>query len=82
MLAGVVQIKMHLPGVGMSESPKLKINHHQAAKPPVKEEQVYAIPLVVDAQAALAAYERESLPSSYSPRAIGLIEVDLELSSS
>jgi hypothetical protein len=50
---------VHLPGVGVCESPKLEIDHHKTTQPAVKEEQVYAIPFVVDPQAALAAYERE-----------------------
>lgn len=57
VFAGVVQVKVHLAGVGVSERLDFEVNHQQAAQPAVEEEEVHAIPLATDAQAALASDE-------------------------
>ena len=51
----IVEIKMHLAGVGVSKLADLQVNDHQAPQSAVKEEQIHAIPLVTDAQALLPA---------------------------
>ena len=50
---------MHLAGVGVGELAELQIEEDQAAQAAMEEEQVHAIPVVADAQAALAADEGE-----------------------
>jgi hypothetical protein len=59
VFAGVVQIEVHLAGVGVGEWFGLEVNHQQAAQGAVKEQEVHAIPLAADAQAALASDEGE-----------------------
>jgi hypothetical protein len=43
----------------MGEAAQLQVDDDQAAQATVEEEQIYAIPFVVDSQAALAADEGE-----------------------
>lgn len=59
VLSGVVQVHMHLAGIGMREAADLHVDDHQAAQAPVEQQQVNAEPLVIDAQTALPADERE-----------------------
>jgi len=50
---------VHLPGVGRGEGPDLEVDDHQAAQPPVEEDQVHAIPGIAHPQALLPADEAE-----------------------
>ena len=50
MLAGIVQVKVHLPGVDMGEPSEFEVDHNEAAQFPVKKEKIDAIPFVVDAE--------------------------------
>ena len=59
VLAGVVEVEVHLPGVGVRELAELEVDDDEAAQPAVEEEQVDAIPLVADAEPPLAADEGE-----------------------
>src|SRR5271157_76357 len=59
MFAGVVQIQIHLSGVGVGELSNLQINDDQTAKPAMKKQQVDAVPLVADAQPPLPGNEGE-----------------------
>ena len=38
MLAGVVEVEMHLPGIGMRESIELQVDDHEAAQATVEKE--------------------------------------------
>src|SRR5579863_4115485 len=59
MLAGIVQIKIHLPGVGMGEFSELEVDENQTSKPTVKEQEVHPVPFVTDPQTFLPGHERE-----------------------
>ena len=59
VLAGVVEVEVHLAGVGVRELAELEVDDDQAAQAPVEEEQVDPVPLVADAQAPLPADEGE-----------------------
>jgi hypothetical protein len=59
MLAGVVEIEIHLAGIGMGEFPKLQFHNNQRPKSTVKEEQVYSIPFRADPKAFLSRHEGE-----------------------
>jgi hypothetical protein len=50
---------VHLAGIGVGELADLEVDDDQAAEATVKEEEVDSIPLVADAEAALAADEGE-----------------------
>ena len=54
VFAGVIQIQVHLPDIGMAEPAQLQIENNQAAQAAMEEEQVHAIPFVVNTQPALA----------------------------
>jgi hypothetical protein len=49
VLAGIVEVKMHLTGIGVREFSKFQVDHHQAAQLAMEEEQIDAIPLVANA---------------------------------
>ena len=57
MLTGVVQVQVHLAGVGVREAGKFEIDHDKATQPPVEEKKVHPVPLVVETQASLAPHE-------------------------
>jgi hypothetical protein len=59
VLAGIVQIKIHLAGIDVGEFADLQIDNDQAAQPSMKEQQIDAIPFVADAQASLPSQEGE-----------------------
>src|SRR5262245_47959780 len=61
VFSGIVQIEIHLPGVGMSKFPDLKINHNKALQPSVEKQEVHMVPFVADANALLSCDERESI---------------------
>ena len=59
MLAGVVQIEVHLPCVRVTELTNLEVDDEQAAQATVKEDEVDTKPGVVDAKPTLATEERK-----------------------
>jgi len=59
MFARVIQIHVHLSGIGVSESSALEIDNDEAPQLAMKEQQIEAIPFVADAKAALASDESE-----------------------
>ena len=59
VLAGVVQVEMNLPSIGVAELADLEVDDHQTLELAVEKQQIDAEPVVVDAQAALAADEAE-----------------------
>ena len=59
MLSGVIEVEVHLPGIGMSEFAELQVDHHQTPQLAMEEEQIDAIPFIADAQASLPSDERE-----------------------
>src|SRR5207249_1240778 len=62
VMAGVVEVQVHLADVASSDSVKFQIDQHEAAKPAVKKDEIDAEPLVIDAQPLLAADEGEIVP--------------------
>ena len=59
MFASVVEIEVHLAGVGVGELAALEIDDDKATEFAMKEEQIDAIPFVADTEAALPADESE-----------------------
>ncbi len=59
MFAGVVEVKVHLAGIGVGEGTDFEIDDDQAIELAMKEEEIDAEPLIADAQTALAADECE-----------------------
>lgn len=59
MLFSVVEIDVHLPGVGMSEAAQFQVDHDEAAELAVEKEQVDTIPLVANSQPTLTGNEGE-----------------------
>ena len=59
MLPRIVQVEVHLPGIGVAEAADLQVNDHEASQAAVKEQQVNPVPLAADAQPSLAADEAE-----------------------
>ena len=59
VLARVVQIEVHLSGVGVAELADLEVDDDEALQTPMEEQQVDAEPRVVDSQSALATDEGE-----------------------
>lgn len=57
MLTGVVEIQIHLAGIGMSEFSKLQFHNNQRPKSTVKEEQIDSIPFRADPKAFLSRHE-------------------------
>jgi hypothetical protein len=57
MLAGVVQVEVHLPRVSEAEFGRLEVNDDQATQPAMKEDEIDAKPVVIDAQTTLATKE-------------------------
>src|SRR6266581_2763910 len=57
MFARVIQIKMHLPRIGVRELANLQINDDKASQFAVKEEKIDAIPFAADSQSAFATDE-------------------------
>ena len=50
VFAGVVEVEVHLAGVGVGELAELQVDDDQAAELAVEEEEVDAIPFVADAK--------------------------------
>ena len=59
LLAGIVQIQIHLTGVGVRELAELQIYYNETLKPAMEEDQIDSIPFVSDAQSPLASDEGE-----------------------
>jgi hypothetical protein len=59
VLAGVVEVEVHLPSVRVAEFANLEIDDDQAAQLTVEENEIDAKPSVVDAKPALATEEGE-----------------------
>lgn len=59
VLARVIEIEVHLSGVGVRELAELQVDYDQATKTSMKEEQIDAVPFITDAQPTLAADECE-----------------------
>ena|ERR1035438_3016 len=59
MLASIVQIEIHLSGVGVGKLADLQVDDNQAAQSPMEEKQVDAIPFCADTEPPLARNERE-----------------------
>lgn len=59
VFAGVVEVEVHLSGIGVGKLAEFQVDDDEAAQAPVEEEQVYPIPFAADAQAALATDEGE-----------------------
>jgi hypothetical protein len=58
----IVEVEVHLTGVGMGELPPLEIDQHQAPQRPVKQDQIDAIPFGSDPNAFLPRHEGEPVP--------------------
>jgi len=59
MLAGVVQIQVHLARIRVCKLAELQIHDDERPKPAVEENQINTIPFASDAQPLLPGYERE-----------------------
>ena len=59
MLAGVIQIQIHLAGIRVCEFTQLQIHDDEGPKPAVEENQIDTIPFGPDAQPLLSGDERE-----------------------
>ena len=59
MLPGIIEIQVHLAGIGVREFPGFEINENEAPQAAVKKHQVDAVPFIPDAQALLAGDEGE-----------------------
>ena len=57
MLAGVVEVEVHLTRVRVAELANFQVRKEQAMQTAVEEDQIDAEPIIVDAQPALAANE-------------------------
>jgi hypothetical protein len=57
MLARVIQVEIHLSGVGVSEFTKFQLDNDQASKPSMEEEQIDPIPLCAHSQSLLTSNE-------------------------
>ena len=56
----IVQVEVHLTGVGMGEFSDLEVNDDKTFEPAVEEQQVDAVPLITDANPFLSGNEGES----------------------
>ena len=59
VLAGVVQIQVHLARVRVCEFTEFQIHNNESPKPAVEENQINTIPFGSDAQPILSSDERE-----------------------
>lgn len=59
MFPGVIEVEMHLPGVGIAETPSLQIDNDQTTKTAVEEDEIHTKPYVIDAQSTLTSNECE-----------------------
>ena len=64
ILPVVIQIKIHLSGVGMVEFPSFQVDENKTPKQAVIENQVDIIMAIGDGYPLLAGHERKSLPNS------------------
>jgi len=61
MLAGVVQVGIHLSCVGASEFAKFQFDNDQASKPSMEEEHIDPIPLCAHSQSLLTSNESKNI---------------------
>lgn len=59
IVAGVIQVEVHLAGVGVAEFSDLQVGQKQAAQTAVEENKIDAKPVVVEAEPPLTADESE-----------------------
>jgi hypothetical protein len=59
VFAGVVEIEVHLPGIGIAELAHLEVNDDQASQAAVKQEEIDAKPGVVDTEPLLPTEKSE-----------------------
>jgi hypothetical protein len=59
MLAGVIEVEVHLASVRIAELPNFEVRNKQAPQAAMKENEVNTEPIVVDAESTLAAKEGE-----------------------
>jgi hypothetical protein len=59
MFASIVQIEIHLSGVGVRKLTDLKVDNNEATQTPMEEQQVDAIPFRAYAEPPLARNKRE-----------------------
>jgi hypothetical protein len=57
MLAGVVQVEIHLSRIGVSKFTKFQLDNDQASKPSMEEEQIDPIPFCAHSQPFLTSNE-------------------------
>jgi len=55
----IVQVEVHLSGVGMGELADLQVDDHQTSQATMEKDEVHPIPFVADAQTLLPADEAE-----------------------
>jgi hypothetical protein len=59
MFAGVVEIKVHLPGIGIAELAHLEVDDDQTPQASVKEEEIDTKPSVIETKPLLSAKKSE-----------------------
>jgi len=59
VLARVVQVQVHLAGIGVRELPELEVDDDKATQQAMKEDEIDPVLLVIEPQAPLAPHERE-----------------------
>ena len=57
MHAGIIQIEVHLTGIGVREFPGFEINENEASQAAVEKHQVDAVPFISYTQALLTSHE-------------------------
>jgi hypothetical protein len=57
MLSGIVEVKIHLPGVGVSELPNFYFDEYEASQPSMEEEEIHAIPFDIHCEPLLTGNE-------------------------
>ena len=59
VLAGVIEIEVHLSGIRISESIRLEVDDYQTAQTPVEEKKIDPKPSIVEAKSLLASEKGE-----------------------
>ena len=59
VLFRVIQVQVHLPGVGVGERSDFQVDDDEAPEPPVKEQEIDPIPRLADSEATLTTNECE-----------------------
>ncbi len=60
VLLRIVAVQVHLAYIGMGQGAELQVDDDEAAQAPVEEQQIDAIPSLVDAQPPLSSNKREA----------------------